>query len=97
MQCDACKCIGHDAVNCDVLAIALYINRYIKDVTDSERLAIESRWIEKWKEKLGQPARTPRQIMQTYCDNYNITPYYLDQAMDWDCWPDDDHDNSDNE
>ena len=97
VQCDACKRIGHDAVNCDMLAIALYINRYLKDVTDSERSAIESRWIEKYKEKLGQPARTPRQIMQTYCDNYNITPDYLDQAMDWDCWPDQVHDISDDE
>jgi hypothetical protein len=35
--------------------------------------------------------------MQTYCDNYNITPDDLDQAMDWDCWPDCDHDDSDRE
>ncbi len=26
VQCDACKRIGHDAVNCDMLAIALYID-----------------------------------------------------------------------
>jgi hypothetical protein len=42
--------------------------------------------------KLGQPARTPRQVMQTYCNNYNITPDHLDQAMDWECWPNLDHD-----
>jgi hypothetical protein len=70
-----------------MLAIALYIDRYIKDTTDQDRSAIESRWVEKWNAKLGQPARTPRQIMRTYCDNYNITPDNLDWAMDWDCWP----------
>jgi hypothetical protein len=26
--------------------------------------------------------------MQTYCDNFNITPDHLNQALDWDCWPD---------
>ncbi len=87
VQCDACKRLGHDAANCDMLAIALYIDRYIKDTTDQDRSAIESRWIEKWNAKLGQPARTPRQIMRTYCDNFNITPDNLDRAMDWDCWP----------
>ena len=97
VQCDACKRLGHNAVNCDMLAIALYIDRYVKDITDNERANIESRWIDKWKAKLGQPARTPRQVMQTYCDNFNITPDDLDQAMDWDCWPDCDHDDPDHE
>ena len=87
VQCDACKRLGHDAANCDMLAIALYIDRYIKDSSDQDRSAIESRWVEKWNAKLGQPARTPRQIMRTYCDNYNITPDNLDRAMDWECWP----------
>jgi hypothetical protein len=59
VQCDACKRLGHDAVNCDMLAIALYIDRYTKDITENARSAIESRWIDKWKAKLGQPARTP--------------------------------------
>lgn len=80
-----------------MLAIALYIDRYVKDITNNERANIESRWIDKWKAKLGQPARTPRQVMQTYCDNFNITPDDLDQAMDWDCWPDCDHDDPDHE
>jgi hypothetical protein len=88
VQCDACKRIGHNAVNCHMLAIALYINRYTKDISADDRSAIESCWLEKYKAKLGQPARTPRQVMHTYCDNYNIIPDHLDQAMDWECWPD---------
>ena len=92
VQCDACKRIGHDAVNCDMLAIALYIDRYTKDISATDRSTIESRWLDKYRAKLGQPGRTPRQIMRTFCDNYNITPNHLDQAMDWDCWPDSDPD-----
>ena len=88
VQCDACKRIGHDAVNCNMLAIALYIDRYTKDISDTERSTIKSCWLDKYKAKLGQPGRTPRQIMRTYCDNYNITPDHLNQAMDWECWPD---------
>ena len=97
VQCDACKRPGHDAASCDMLAIALYIDRYTKDISDSERSAIETRWLDRWKSKLGQPARTPRQVMQTYCDNYNITPDHLDCALDWDCWPDCEPTDSDNE
>ena len=70
-----------------MMAIALYIGRYTKDISATERSTIESCWLDKYKAKLGQPGRTPRQIMHTYCDNYNITPYHLDQAMDWKCWP----------
>jgi hypothetical protein len=42
----------------------------------------------RWKEKLNHLARTPQQVMLTYCDALNITPDNLDLAMDWDCWPD---------
>ena len=95
VQCDACKRPGHEAVNCDMLAIALYIDRYIKDIGDDERSKVETRWLDRWKAKLGQPARTPRQVMRTYCENYNITPDNLDCALDWECWPDCDPTDSD--
>ena len=91
VQCAACKRIGHEAANCDMLAIALFIDRYTKrDMSESERGDIETKWIGRWKEKLGMPAKTPRQVMRTYCDSNNITPEFLDLAMDWDCWPDSD-------
>ena len=40
--------------------------------------------------RLGQPARTPRQMMHSYCDIINITPDTLNLAMDWECWPESD-------
>jgi hypothetical protein len=41
VQCAACKRVGHEAVNCDMLAIALFIDRYTKKdltATDKDRL-----------------------------------------------------------
>jgi hypothetical protein len=71
-----------------MLAMAIYIDRYTKrELSDSDRANVESRWLSKWKDKLGHPARTPRQVMRTYCENFNISPDHLDQAMDWECWP----------
>ncbi len=87
VQCDACKRIGHEAINCNMLALALFIERHKQSLSDTERNEIESKWIVRWKECLGQPARTPRQLMHTYCNVMNITPDTLNLAMDWECWP----------
>ena len=88
VQCAACKRLGHEAANCDMLALGLFISRYTKeDLTAADRDAIEQQWLKRWKDKLGMPARTPRQVMRTFCDSNNITEDFLDQAMDWDCWP----------
>ena len=94
-QCKACKRVGHEAVNCDMLALVLFIERHKKSLSDAERNAIESKWIARWKERLGQPARTPRQVMRTYCDEMNITVDTLNLAMDWECWPESDVDLAD--
>ena len=73
-----------------MLAIALFIDRHTKEMSNHEKTDLENRWLGRWKEKLGMPARTPRQVMHTYCEAFNITPDFLDQAMDWDCWPESD-------
>jgi hypothetical protein len=73
-----------------MLAIALFIDRHTKEMSNHEKTDLENRWLGRWKEKLGMPARTPQQVMHTYCEAFNITPDFLDQAMDWDCWPESD-------
>jgi len=91
VQCAACKRLGHEAANCDMLAIALFIDRYTKQSLNSaDKDRLEQQWLNRWKDKLGMPARTPRQVMRTYCDFNNITVDFLDEAMDWECWPDSD-------
>jgi hypothetical protein len=89
-QCEACKQVGHEAVNCDMLALALFIERHKKPLSDAARNKIESKWLARWRDRLGQPARTPRQVMRTYCNASNITANTLDHAMDWECWPESD-------
>ena len=70
-----------------MLALALFIERHKQSLSDAEWDTIETKWLTRWKERLGQPAHTPRQVMRTYCDAMNITAEMLDLAMDWDCWP----------
>ena len=60
VQCAACKRIGHEAANCDMLAIALFIDRYTKqELNPSDKDRLEQQWLTRWKDKLGMPARTP--------------------------------------
>jgi hypothetical protein len=93
VQCNACKRVGYEAINCDMLALALFVEGYVKaSQTDLARDYIKQRWLTRWKNRLGQSARTPCQVMRSYFDVLNITPDTLDQAMDWDCWPDADGD-----
>ena len=40
--CDACRRTGHVAANCDALAIALFIEKYKKDLPDDTKDRIET-------------------------------------------------------
>ena len=91
VQCAACKRLGHEASSCDMLAIALFLDKHKKTLTEDSRRAIESTWVARFKEKLGQPQRSPTQVMKAYCEDLDITSGHLDLAMDWDCWPEDDY------
>ena len=91
VQCAACKRLGHEASSCDMLAIALFLDKYKKTLPDDSRRTIESTWVARFKEKLGQPQRSPTQVMKAYCNDLDITSGHLDLAMDWDCWPEDEY------
>ena len=86
VNCAACKRAGHEASNCDMLAIALFIDRHKDRLSDAQKSSIEEKWISHWKEKVGQPTRTPR-LMRAYCEELDITAEHLIEAMDWECWP----------
>ena len=95
VQCAACGRAGHVAKQCDMLATAICIERYMKkDLSAPIRDAIEQEWLAKWKDRLGNPTSTPRQVMRTYVEALDITVASLDDAMDWSCWDDDDDDRS---
>jgi hypothetical protein len=77
------------AATCNMLAIALFLDHYKSDMSEANGSQLELKWLSRWKDKIGQPAWTPRQVMRTYCDTLNITPEHLDLAMTWESWPDD--------
>jgi hypothetical protein len=87
--CNACRRTGHVAANCDVLAIALFIEKYKKELPDEVKDEIESDWVTRWKDRLGNP-RKPRRVMKTYIDLLDISVDALDENMCWECWPEDD-------
>jgi hypothetical protein len=89
--CDACKRRGHPAAQCDLLAQAIFINKYMKhSLTDIARGKLEEAWLQRWKEKLGHPNRTPGKVLRAYLDNLDMSIDDLDHQMCWDCWPSDD-------
>jgi hypothetical protein len=87
--CDACRRTGHVAANCDVLAIALFIEKYKKDLSPDVKDRIELDWLARWRGSLGNPNRKPRRVMKAYLDLMDMTMDDLDDQMCWECWPDD--------
>ncbi len=89
--CDACRRMGHVAANCDVLAIALFIEKYKRDLSDDVKDRIKKDWVARWRLAIGNPMKKPRQVMKTYLDLLDIMVDDLDDQMCWDCWPDGDN------
>ena len=85
--CDACRRTGHVVANCDVLAIALFIKKYKRDLSDDVKDKIEMDWVACWRSAIGNPTKKPRRVMKTYLDLLDITVDDLDNQMCWDCWP----------
>jgi hypothetical protein len=74
-----------------MLAMAICLNRYMKqDLSSTARGLIKHEWLTRWKDQLGNPEATPRQVMRLYVDELDITVACLDDKMDWDAWDDSD-------
>jgi hypothetical protein len=87
VTCEACRHIGHRAVNCDMLAMALCLKRYMKGhLFNAAMDSIESDWVNQWKDQLENPRRKPRQVMRTYLDDLDVSEDVLDAQFDWACW-----------
>ncbi len=71
--------------------MALFLEKYVKKtLTPTDRERVETAWLTRWKEHLGNPSRLPRKVMKTYLEHMDITSDTLDDQMDWDCWPEGD-------
>jgi len=49
------------------------------DLTPKTWDSIEKDWLKRWNERLGNPDRTPRQVMRTYVEDLDITVAHLDE------------------
>jgi hypothetical protein len=86
--CDTCKQQDHYATNCNMLAMALFLEKYVKVLmTPSTCNRIEATWLQHWKETLGNPRQLPRNVLRAYLDSLVILADMLDNQMDWECWP----------
>jgi hypothetical protein len=84
VQYAAYKWVSHVAEHCDMLATAICLECYMKnDLSTLVQDTIERDWLAKWKERLGNPANTPRQVMRTYVEALDITVAHLNNKMDW--------------
>jgi hypothetical protein len=91
---NVCRHAAHVATNCDMLVIALFIEKYKKNTSNKEKDKLEHDWLEHWCGVLGNPSKTPPRIMRAYIDYLDILVDALDNQICWDCWPDDDADNA---
>ena len=69
-------------MNCDMLAIELFVDRHKDQLSENKKSSIEEKWIACWKDNVGQPTHTPRQVMRTYCKELDISAEHLIEAMD---------------
>jgi hypothetical protein len=82
VQCDACKWIGHVTTNCEMLAMVLFLDKYVRQsLSDEDNCKVESAWLRMHKDKLGLPQNPPTQVMKAYCADLDISSDILDRAM----------------
>jgi hypothetical protein len=72
-----------------MLAMAIFLNKYKRDMSDDMKDKLELEWLEHWKGALGNPSRKPHHVMKAYLDLLDISANYLDEQKCWECWPND--------
>ena len=89
-KCHACGRTGHPAVQCDTLAMAILIRKYMDESGNAEamRQAAEN-WFRRNEEALKCPQNVeassakPLQVLHTYLDRYLKDIDEVDEQMDW--------------
>ncbi len=73
-----------------MLAIALFIEKYKRNMDANSKDKMESDWLQRWHGALGAGAKPPRCIMKAYVNLLDIMFNDLDEQICWECWPDGD-------
>ena len=71
-----------------MLAMAISLKRYMTNQVSAELMnKIEREWLDKHRERIQQlDARTPRQVLRTFADDYDLTVAEIDSQMEWNVW-----------
>ncbi len=82
-----CRCTGHVATNCDVLAIARFIEKYKQNMDSESKDDLKQAWLSRWRKTGGKIRKKPRQVLCAYTDLLDLTLNEVDDQFCWDCWP----------
>ena len=100
--CHACGRTGHLAVQCDTLAMAILIRKYMTQSGNAEEMKQASEnWFKRNAEALKcpdneEPSKVhPLQVLHTYMDRYLKDIDELDEQMDWEFFRNEDSDSCD--
>ena len=86
--CSACGCFGHKAVQCDHLAMFVFLSRYVKTIDAESVKAIEERWVEKNRKWLGPDTKPPSSVAIVYLGTSGLTVNQVDAELDWEFFQD---------
>ena len=90
--CEACGKYGHPTARCDMLAMALFLQRYCKNRANQTVIAeAEARWVERNKPFLPRDDRSPRTVLANYCAELQFSEDTVDAELDWLFLHDDDY------
>ena len=89
LTCQACGKAGHVANTCDFLAMSVFLQRYLKNGigTKASIEDAEKRWLDRWKERGGNPVSTPSKVYQVYAEHSGLDLDQMEDEIDWLCWP----------
>ena len=83
--CAACGKYGHEAVRCDMLGMAVFIQRYSTKRENADAIKeAENRWMERNKPFLPRDSRSPGTILANYCAEMGFDDTQVEDELDWD-------------
>ena len=71
-----------------MLAMAISLKRYMTNQVSAELMnKIEREWLTKHRERMQrEDTRTPRQVLRTFADDYDLTVAEIYSQRDWNVW-----------
>jgi hypothetical protein len=69
------------ATNCDMLAIALFIKKYKRNISNEEKDKLEHDWLKCWHKVIRNPSKTPCHVMRAYIEYLDVSVDALDNQI----------------